>query len=82
MGALATVAEWEALLDTVWASLVAGVGVTFVFSLAIYGAARAAEFRRDDRRLEASLAVALMLAGFAASAAAIIYGVVIMAQKS
>jgi len=82
MGALATVVEWDALLKTVWASVAAGVGVTFAFSIAIYGAARTAEFRRDERWLGAGLTFALMLAGLAGCVAAIAYGVVIMTQKS
>ena len=51
---LATVVDWEALLDVVVASLVAGVGVTITFSLAIYGATRFAEVRRDGPRGGAS----------------------------
>jgi hypothetical protein len=82
MVTLATVVEWDALLKTVWASIAAGVGVTFAFSVAIYGAARAAEFRRDDRWLGVGVAFFLMLAGFAVCTAAITYGVVIMTQKS
>jgi uncharacterized membrane protein len=81
MAMVATVVDWDALLKTVWASAAAGVGVTFAFSLSIYGAARTAEFRRDDRWLEAGLAFALMLLGFAVCVAAIVYGVVIMTQK-
>ena len=39
--------DWEALLDVVVASLVVVTGVTIMFSLAIYGATRFAEMRRD-----------------------------------
>ena len=44
---LATVVDTEALLKTVAAAFVAGVGVTLIFSLAILGAARFAELSRD-----------------------------------
>ena len=46
---IATVVDWAALRDVVVASLVAGVGVTVAFSLAILGATRFADMRRDER---------------------------------
>jgi hypothetical protein len=41
--------EFGKLLEVVWVSLVAGVGVTAVFSLVIFGGAQAAEARRSGR---------------------------------
>ena len=41
------------------ASLVAGVGVTFVFSIAIWGVARFADLSRSERPLAAGAAAAL-----------------------
>ncbi len=46
---IATVVDTRALWETVVASLVAGVGVTLVFSIALLGAARFAEHRREGR---------------------------------
>ena len=46
---LATLVDTGALLKTVAAAFVAGVGVTLIFSLAILGAARFAELSRDER---------------------------------
>ena len=46
---LASVVDGEALLDTVIASVVAGVGVTVVFSFAILGAAIFGDARREGR---------------------------------
>ena len=43
----ATIVESKALLETVIASVVAGVGVTFVFSIAIWGVARFVEWYRE-----------------------------------
>jgi uncharacterized membrane protein len=37
------------LLQVVWVSLVAGVLVTTIFSLSLYGGSRAEEARRDGR---------------------------------
>ena len=78
---LASVVDWNALLETVWASIGAAVGVTFAYSLAIYGAARTVELRRGDRPLAAGLAASLMLVGLAVCAAAIVLGVIVMTQK-
>ena len=45
MVSLATVVEWDALLQTVLAAFAAGLGITLAFSLAIYGAHRALRAR-------------------------------------
>ncbi len=52
----ATIVESKALLETVVASVVAGVGVTFVFSIAIWGVARFADLSRSERPLAAGAA--------------------------
>ena len=46
---LATIVDWEALLDTAIASLVAGVVVTIAASATIYGAAMSAEIISQGR---------------------------------
>ena len=46
---IATIVDTTALWQTVVAAFVAGVGTTFVFSLAILGAARFAEASREGR---------------------------------
>ena len=43
------IVDWGTLGKVALASLVAGVGVTLIFSLAIVGAARFADMRRDGR---------------------------------
>ena len=50
---VAVVVETKELLETVVASLVAGVGVTVVFSIAIWGAARFVDLSRSERPLAA-----------------------------
>ena len=81
MSLLATIVEWDAVLKSVVASLVAGLGVTLAFSFAIYGAVRTAELRRDERPLAAGLAGAVMFAGLAISVGAVTLGVLAMTSK-
>ena len=46
---LAAVLDTGALLEVIWVSLVAGIGVTAVFSLALLGGTRFSESRRAGR---------------------------------
>jgi hypothetical protein len=46
---LATLIDTKALFDVIWASLAAGVGGTAAFSLAIVGATRFSDMRREGR---------------------------------
>ena len=64
------------------ASLVAGVGVTFVFSIAIWGVARFADLSRSERPLAAGAAAALAGSGagwrpWPRSS----FGIIVMTQK-
>jgi hypothetical protein len=78
---LATVVETHALLETVLAAFVAGVGVTLIFSLAIMGAARFADMSRDGRPVAAAAFGALALVALAAAAAAVTIGIIVMTSK-
>ena len=78
---LAAVVDWEALLDVVVASLVAVVGVTIMFSFAIYGATRFAEVRRVSHAGGAVGYAALAIAGFTVTAAAVTLGLFEMLSK-
>jgi hypothetical protein len=75
---IATVVDWDALLQVVWVSLVAGVGVTAAWAFAIVGATRSVEHGRDGRSGEAVLYATIGVAGFAAVVAAIVFGIVIL----
>ncbi len=66
------IVDSKALLETVAASFVAGVGVIVVFSIAIVGAARFADARRDDRPAAAAIGVAIAFLALAGTAAAIV----------
>ena len=78
---LATVVETKELLQTVVVSLVAGVGVTLIFSIAVWGTARFAELSRDERPLAAGSAAALAIVCFLATMAAIVIGILVMTDK-
>jgi len=78
---MAVLVESKELLQTVIVSLVAGVGITVVFSVAIWGIARFADLSRAERPLAAGAAAAL--AGLAAltTGAAVVFGIVVMSSK-
>jgi hypothetical protein len=78
---LATVVDTEALWHTIAAALVAGIGTTFVFSIAILGAARFAEANRDGRTVEAAMFATLGVVGLLATIAAVVVGVIVMTTK-
>ena len=78
---LASVIDTGALLNVVWVSLVAGVGLAFVFSVTIAGAARASLYRRDDRQVAATAwTIVAFLCGLVC-AAAVVAGVIVMLHK-
>jgi hypothetical protein len=78
---LAILVEGKELLQAVVASVVAGVGVTFVFSIAIWGAARFADLSRDERPLAAGAAIALAALALVATAVAVVIGIIAMTKK-
>ncbi|MGH2964293.1 MAG: hypothetical protein ACRDMH_02780 [Solirubrobacterales bacterium] len=79
--ALATVVDWGALLKTIVAAFISGVGVTLIFSVAILGAARFADLSRDGRPVGAAAYVALSVAALAAVGGAVAFGIIVMASK-
>jgi hypothetical protein len=78
---LAVVVETKELVETVIASLVGGVGVTVVFSIAIWGSARFAELSRSDRPAAAAGAAAVAVLALAFTAASIVLAIVVMTSK-
>ena len=79
---IGAIVDTEALLKVVLASLVGGVGVSVVFALAVYGAARSGDMRRAERGAAATVFAFLAVAGVAVVVAAIAYGLVLMLDKS
>lgn len=78
---VATVVETKELLQTVLYSTVAGVGITAVFSLAIYGATRYVELSRDDRPGLAALAALLAGSAIVVCLGAVAGGLIVMTSK-
>jgi hypothetical protein len=78
---VAVVVETKELLQTVIASLIAGVGVTVVFSIAIWGVARFADLSRNERPLAASAAAALAAGALLVTLAGVAFGIVVMTRK-
>ena len=75
---IATIVDTDALLQVIWVSLVAGVGLTAFYGLAILGATRAVEFGRDGRRVEAAVLAIVGIVGFGVVIAAIVWGILML----
>jgi hypothetical protein len=71
----------DRLLEVVWVSLVAGVGITTIFSLVIRWAARSTEERRAGHDAAAAGYVALSLVALAIFFTGVVLGVRIMLTK-
>lgn len=78
---MAVVVETRELLETVVASVIAGVGVTVVFAVAIWGVARFVDLSRSERPLAAGAAAGLAALALIATVASVAFGIVIMTSK-
>jgi hypothetical protein len=78
---VATVIETKDLIETVVYATVAGIGVTAIFSVAIWGAARFTDLSQEERRLEAGVALGVSGLALLAVLAAVVVGVIVMAGK-
>jgi hypothetical protein len=76
------IVDWSALGKVVLYSVVAGVGVPAVYGFAVLGAARSTDAARDRRNGAATAYALLALLGGAACVAAIVFGIVVLTQKS
>lgn len=77
----ATILQTTDLLETVVASLVAGVGVTAAFSVAIWGGVRFVDLNRGGRPLAAGAAAAVGVLALVTTLAAVVVGIVVMTSK-
>jgi hypothetical protein len=75
---IAAVVDWDAILQVIWVSLVAGVGVTAAWGFALLGATRALEVGREGRVAEAAIYGVVGVAGVVAVLGAIVFGIVIL----
>jgi hypothetical protein len=73
--------EGKELAQTVLASVIAGVGITVVFSVAIWGAARFADLNRNERPLAAGAAATVGVLALLATLGGIALGIVVMTSK-
>ena len=78
---IATIVHTDELLQTVAASVVAGIGVTFLFSLGIWGAGQFAELNRSQRPVAATAALVVGGLALAGVGAAIVIGIIVMTSK-
>ena len=78
---LAEIVNWNAAWQAVWTAAVAGVGVTVVFSLAVYGATRTADMRREDRPGQAAFYGAVALVAVGGTLAAVVYAITLITTK-
>ena len=72
---IASIVDTDALLQVIWVSLIAGVGVPACYALAILGAARAVEFGRNGRTAEAVTFGVVGVLGLAVVVASIVFGI-------
>jgi hypothetical protein len=78
---MATLVETKELAETVIASLIAGVGITAIFSVAIWGGARFADLSRGGRPLAAGAAAVLGGLALLATLAGVVVGILVMTSK-
>jgi hypothetical protein len=81
MTVLATIVETKDLIETVVYATVAGIGVTAIFSVAIWGAARFTDLSQEDRRPAAAAAAGVAGLALLAVLASIVFGVIVMTSK-
>ena len=77
---IATIVHTDELLQTVAAAAVGGIGVTFIFSVGIWGAGQFAELSRNERPMAAAAAALVGAAAFACVAAAIVISIIVMTE--
>jgi hypothetical protein len=69
------------LLEVVWVSALAGLGITATYSLAVFGTGRYLEAQRTGRRAAAAVYGTLALTLLLVFAGGVIWGVQIMLSK-
>jgi hypothetical protein len=75
---IATIVDWDAILQVIWVSLLAGVGVTAAYGFALLGTTRALECGRDGR-VGGAISYALVgVLGLAVVVGAIVSGILIL----
>ena len=73
--------DFHALGEVIWVSLVAGVGVTVLFSVVVYGADKAGVARRSGLDGQAAVYAALAILAMLIFLAAVILAITVMLNK-
>lgn len=81
MPGFAEIVETKELVQTVVYAFVAGVGVTVIFSVAIWGVARFVDLSQEERPVAAGAAAGVAGLALLAVVAAVVIGVVVMTGK-
>ncbi len=79
---MSTIVDTDTLSELIGASLAAGIGVTILFSLTIYGLTRFTEARRSGQGLAAAVFGTIAAVALVACIAVIVVGMIVMTQKS
>jgi uncharacterized membrane protein YidH (DUF202 family) len=72
----------DSIVRVLYSSLIASTVIAIVFSLTVLGTVRAAEMRRSNRAGPATAYATLAVIGVLAFIATVIYGLVLLTQKS
>jgi hypothetical protein len=78
---IATLIDWAALWQAVWTAALAGLGVTVVFAIAVLGATRAQDARRNAHHAAVGAFGLLALLGGAATIGFVVYALTVIATK-
>jgi uncharacterized membrane protein YcjF (UPF0283 family) len=78
---IATIVHTDELLQTIAASVIAGIGVTFLFSVGIWGAGQFTELSRNERPVAATAAAIVGTVAMVCVVASVITGIVVMTHK-
>jgi hypothetical protein len=78
---MATIVDTDVLLEVVGAAFAAGIGITAIFGLVIYGSTRFDDLRRAGNAGGAAAFATFAAVGLAAFVAAVVLGLVVMTSK-
>jgi len=78
---VAKIIDTQAAWQAVWTATVAGIAVSLVFALAVFGGTRSADLRRDSRPVPALAFAALAVLGVGATLGAVVYAITLITTK-
>jgi Na+/H+-dicarboxylate symporter len=78
---IASIVDTDALLEVIWVSIAAGIGLTAVYGVAIVGASRALDSGRQGHTVGAVLYGAIGVLALAVVVVAIVLGIESLSDK-